>query len=39
MVVKFHFMYTLTWQVNSKVLTGDIADQASWIKKVQSCNH
>ena len=22
------------WQVNSKVLTGDIAVQASWIKKV-----
>ena len=24
----------ITWQVNSKVLTGDIADKASWIKKV-----
>ena len=23
-------------QVNSKVLTGDIADQTSWIKKVQA---
>ena len=26
----------LSSQVNSKILTGDIADQTSWIKKVQA---
>ena len=25
-----------TWQVNSKILTGDIANKASWIKKVHN---
>ena len=35
-VIQKYLLNHLPSQVNSKVLTGDIADQTSWIKKVQT---
>ena len=35
-VIQKYLLNHLPSQVNSKVLTGDIADQTSWIKKVQA---
>ena len=36
LVIQKYLLNHLPSQVNSKVLTGDIADQNSWIKKVES---
>ena len=35
-VIQKYLLNRLPSQVNSKVLTGDIEDQTSWIKKVQT---
>lgn len=32
--IKLQRSFMLNCQVNSKVLTGDVEDQANWIKKV-----